>query len=54
MNGEQDKNKIDQVEKCPKCGSIAFTIARDMTSKRTCAVCLTSWDYQNNKTNGEK
>lgn len=52
MNGEQAKNKIDQVEKCPKCGSFIFSIARDMTSKRTCAVCSTSWDCPNNKMNG--
>ena len=35
-------------EKCHQCGSTDFAIARDMTSKRTCTVCSTSWDYKMN------
>ena len=31
------------IEKCPKCSSEYYTVARDTTSRRRCAMCHTEW-----------
>lgn len=38
-----DKINDSQKEKCFNCGSLEFSIVRDMTSKRVCS-CGHSWD----------
>ena len=36
--------RSQEPEKCPLCHSSKYSILRDMTSKRKCSICDTSWE----------